>query len=154
MKSPAHVAVLFCAAFDLDGHNILPTWKAADLLKRDKLKIFPQDRCSGHRSTPFAALSDTLRRSSAQQESDGHVPKLHSVQTKTQSSPQSQLRVDNQALARALAVMTDERFADHCRKEARDCEREAERTTSPLDKEAWLLLADDWIKMAQAAEER
>jgi hypothetical protein len=46
MKSPAHVAVLFCAAFDLDGHNMLPTWKAADLLKRDKLEIFPQDRCS------------------------------------------------------------------------------------------------------------
>ncbi|MBR0803457.1 hypothetical protein JQ636_07885 [Bradyrhizobium japonicum] len=132
---------------------MLPTWKAADLLKRDKLKIFPQDRCSGHRSTPFAALSDTLRRSSAQQESDGDVPKLHSVQTTTQSS-QSQLRVDNEALARALAVMTDEQFADHCRKEARDCEREAERTISPLDKEAWLRLSREWAKLAGLASRR
>jgi len=72
------------------------------------------------------------------------------VQTKTQSS-QSQLRVDNQALARALAVMTDERFADHCRKEARDCEPEAARTTSPLDKEAWLRLSREWTKLAGPA---
>lgn len=129
---------------------MLPTWKAADLLKRDKFEIVPQDRCSGHRSTPFAATSDALRRSSAQQESDGDVPKLHSVQTKTQSS-QSQLRVDNQALASALAVMTDERFADHCRKEAGDCEREAERTVSPLDKEAWLRLSREWTKLAGPA---
>jgi hypothetical protein len=28
------------------------------------------------------------------------------------------------------------------------------RSINPLDKEAWLRLAGDWIKLAQAAEER
>jgi hypothetical protein len=60
-------------------------------------------------------------------------------------------RVDNQAMARALTVMTDDRFADHCRKEAKDCEREAERTVSPLDKELWLRLSREWTKLAGPA---
>ena len=42
--------------------------------------------------------------------------------------------------AEALTVI-DERFADQRRREASDCEREAERTVNPLDKEAWLRLS-------------
>jgi hypothetical protein len=32
--------------------------------------------------------------------------------------------------------------------------QQAEKAISQLDKEAWLRLAADWIKLAQAAEER
>ena len=73
-----------------DGHNMLPTWKAADLLKRDKLEIFPQDRCSWATAILPSPHQATL--------CDDHRPNmswtemfLHSVQTKTQSS-QSRLR--------------------------------------------------------------
>ena len=47
--------------------------------------------------------------------------------------------------------MTD---ADRFRDEAEECRAQAERSINPLDKEAWLRLAGDWIKLAQAAEER
>jgi hypothetical protein len=40
------------------------------------------------------------------------------------------------------------------RKQAEECRREAEKALSPLEKEAWLRLAGDWIKLAQQAEER
>jgi hypothetical protein len=40
------------------------------------------------------------------------------------------------------------------RKHANGCHQQAVRAINPLDKEAGLLLADDWIRMAQAAEER
>jgi hypothetical protein len=35
---------------------------------------------------------------------------------------------------------------------ADECRQLAERATNPLDKEAWLRLADEWVKMAQEAE--
>jgi hypothetical protein len=49
--------------------------------------------------------------------------------------------------------MTDydiERF----RQQAEECRREAEKAISPLDKEAWLKLAADWLRHAQDIEER
>ena len=47
--------------------------------------------------------------------------------------------------------LTDvERF----RSQAKECRRLAERTTSPIDKEAWLRLAEDWIKLAEKTEKR
>ena len=45
----------------------------------------------------------------------------------------------------------EDRFSEHCRKEAEDCRREAERVLSPLDKNAWLNLADEWMKLAEKA---
>jgi hypothetical protein len=44
--------------------------------------------------------------------------------------------------------------AERFRKEAEECREQAEKAISPLDKEAWLRLAADWIKPAQNAEER
>ena len=44
--------------------------------------------------------------------------------------------------------------AERFRRHADGCHQKAGRAINPLDKEAWLLLADDWIKMPQAAEER
>jgi len=44
--------------------------------------------------------------------------------------------------------------ADRFRKEADECRELAEKSTSQLDKEAWLRLAGDWIKLAASAEDR
>jgi hypothetical protein len=38
--------------------------------------------------------------------------------------------------------------ADRCRRQAEECRRLAERAVSPLDKEAWLRFADEWLKLA------
>jgi hypothetical protein len=40
------------------------------------------------------------------------------------------------------------------RAQAEECRRQAERAISPLDKEAWLRVAGEWIKLAQDAEQR
>ena len=42
--------------------------------------------------------------------------------------------------------------AEQFRKEAEECRREAERAINPLDKEFWLSLSREWIKLAQEAE--
>jgi hypothetical protein len=44
--------------------------------------------------------------------------------------------------------------ADRFRQEAEECCRLAERSASQVDKEAWLSLAADWIKLAETAAER
>jgi hypothetical protein len=38
--------------------------------------------------------------------------------------------------------------------QADECRRQAERATNPFDTEAWLRLAGEWIKLAQASEKR
>jgi hypothetical protein len=40
------------------------------------------------------------------------------------------------------------------RKQADEAHQHAERAISPLDKEAWLRVAGEWIKLAQSAEAR
>jgi hypothetical protein len=42
--------------------------------------------------------------------------------------------------------------ADRFRKQAEECREQAERAINPLDKEAWLRVAGEWIKLAQSAE--
>ncbi|WP_187436980.1 hypothetical protein [Bradyrhizobium rifense] len=37
------------------------------------------------------------------------------------------------------------------RAQADECRRQVERAINPLDKEAWLRLASEWIKLAQKA---
>ena len=44
--------------------------------------------------------------------------------------------------------------AERFRKEAEECRELAEKAISQFDKEAWLRLAADWIKLAQATEAR
>jgi len=48
----------------------------------------------------------------------------------------------------------DETDAERFREEAEECRMFAERSASQLDKEAWLRLAADWIKLAENAEQR
>jgi hypothetical protein len=38
--------------------------------------------------------------------------------------------------------------------EAEECLRQVDMATDPLDKKAWLQLAEDWMKLARAAKER
>jgi hypothetical protein len=40
------------------------------------------------------------------------------------------------------------------RQQAEECRQQAEKAISPLDKEAWLRVAGEWIKLAQSAEGR
>jgi hypothetical protein len=40
------------------------------------------------------------------------------------------------------------------RSRADECRLQAEKAVNPIDKEAWLRLATDWTKMAQAVEAR
>jgi hypothetical protein len=40
------------------------------------------------------------------------------------------------------------------RSEAEECRKLADEARNPIDKEAWLRLASDWIALAQAAEQR
>jgi len=44
--------------------------------------------------------------------------------------------------------------ADRFRKQADECREQAERSLNPLDKETWLRVAGEWLKMAAAVEER
>jgi hypothetical protein len=57
------------------------------------------------------------------------------------------------ALLCYLGAMS-ETDADQFRQEAEECRRLAERSASPLDKEAWLRLAGNLIKLAENAEQR
>lgn len=45
-----------------------------------------------------------------------------------------------------------EKGAKQFRLEAEACRRLAEQAFSPVDKEAWLALAEDWMKLAEDAE--
>ena len=40
------------------------------------------------------------------------------------------------------------------RQQAEECRKMAEKVFRPLDKEAWLELAADWLRLAQMAERR
>jgi hypothetical protein len=44
--------------------------------------------------------------------------------------------------------------AERYRKAAGECREQAEKSVSALDKEAWLRLEADWIKLAQEADRK
>jgi hypothetical protein len=44
--------------------------------------------------------------------------------------------------------------ADRFREQAKECVQQAEKSISPLDKETWLRVAAEWIRLAQSADER
>ena len=49
-------------------------------------------------------------------------------------------------------VLMTENDVERFRYEARECRQLAERATNSIDKQAWLRLAEDWIKLAEEAE--
>jgi len=42
--------------------------------------------------------------------------------------------------------------ADRFRKQAEECREQAAKALSPLDKEAWLRVAEEWLKLALSAD--
>jgi hypothetical protein len=44
--------------------------------------------------------------------------------------------------------------ADRFRRQAQECVQQAERSISPLDKETWLRVAAEWMRLAQSVDER
>jgi len=52
----------------------------------------------------------------------------------------------------ALSRRMTETDADQFRKEAEACRQQAEKAVSPLDKDMWLMLAADWLRLAEDAE--
>lgn len=44
--------------------------------------------------------------------------------------------------------------ADRFRKQAEECREQAAKAFSPLDKEAWLRVAEEWLKLALSADRR
>jgi hypothetical protein len=42
--------------------------------------------------------------------------------------------------------------ADRFRRQAAECVQEAEKSISPLDKETWLRVAAEWIKLARSID--
>lgn len=53
-----------------------------------------------------------------------------------------------------MSVAMTETDAARYRSKAEDCRKLAENALSPADKEAWLRLAADWVKLAENAQER
>jgi hypothetical protein len=45
-------------------------------------------------------------------------------------------------------------MADEYRKNADDCREQAAKALRPLDKERWLKLAEDWLKLAKIEESK
>jgi hypothetical protein len=54
----------------------------------------------------------------------------------------------------ALSVAMTETDTKRYRKQAEECRKLAKKSANQFDKKSWLLLADDWIKLAEADEER
>jgi hypothetical protein len=44
--------------------------------------------------------------------------------------------------------------SDRFRRQADECREQAAKAINPLDKESWLRVAEEWIKLAQATERR
>ena len=64
------------------------------------------------------------------------------------------LPAEPNSLFRIIPVAMTDTDADRFRKKAEECSQQAERSVSQLEKEHWLRLAADWIKLAENAEER
>ena len=50
-------------------------------------------------------------------------------------------------------AMSDD-YAARFRKQAEECREQAVKAVNPIDKEAWLRLAEDWLKMASSVDAR
>ncbi|MEK9285694.1 hypothetical protein MTR72_39920 [Bradyrhizobium sp. ISRA442] len=59
----------------------------------------------------------------------------------------------NVEIGEELPMTSPPANAERFRRAAEKCRELAEEATSPLDKEAWLRLAEDWLKLAQQADE-
>jgi hypothetical protein len=51
-----------------------------------------------------------------------------------------------------IVAMSDD--AARFRKQSEECRAQASKAISPLDKEAWLRTAEEWLKLAQSVDDR
>jgi len=51
-----------------------------------------------------------------------------------------------------VALLVSRELAEKCRKRAEKCRLDAENARNGMDEDAWLDLAEDWIKLAEAFE--
>jgi hypothetical protein len=51
-----------------------------------------------------------------------------------------------------IVTMSDD--AARFRKQAEECREQAVKSVSPLDKEAWLRTAEEWLKLAASVDDR
>jgi hypothetical protein len=54
----------------------------------------------------------------------------------------------------ALSVTMSDDYAARFRKQAEECREQAAKAVNPLDKEAWLRLAEEWLMMASSIDAR
>jgi hypothetical protein len=59
----------------------------------------------------------------------------------------------NFALA-PIPIFMSEADSARFRKQAEECREQAAKAISPLDKEAWLRVAEEWLKLASSVESR
>jgi hypothetical protein len=79
-----------------------------------------------------------------------HCKTSHSIGYSAQSGTNAALR-HLTLIARRKSMMSDlQKYRQH----AEECRKMAEKAFSPLDKEVWLQLAADWLRMVQLAEQR
>ena len=52
-----------------------------------------------------------------------------------------------------ITLMSDHE-ATRFRRQAEDCRQQAAKAVSPLDREAWLRVAEEWLKLAVSADGR
>jgi hypothetical protein len=50
-------------------------------------------------------------------------------------------------------AMSDD-YAAKFRRQAEECRAQAAKAVNPIDKEAWLRLAEEWLKMASSVDAR
>jgi hypothetical protein len=67
-----------------------------------------------------------------------------------QRRSQDRMRVGTNAADPAYLAMSD---ADACRKMANECRREAARAVNPVDQQRWLQMSEQWLRLAEAAEQ-
>jgi hypothetical protein len=54
----------------------------------------------------------------------------------------------------AICFAMSDDDAARFRQQAEDCRQQAAKVVSPLDKEAWLRVAEEWLKLAMSVEKR
>jgi hypothetical protein len=62
-------------------------------------------------------------------------------------------RLPSKSLLCNITAMSNHEAA-RFRQQAEDCRQQAAKTVSPLDKEAWLRVAEEWLKLAVSVEGR
>jgi hypothetical protein len=105
---------------------------------------------------PFAAVAGAVLHGRAASRRPGSVACFAFCSGLFRPAPQkARLPAEHFRLSVVLRLMDQAgQNADRFRRIAEECRVQAAKATSPLDREAWLRLAEDWIKFAATIEAR